>query len=297
MFTLFFSHDPVADWDSDKKCYTVRFGEFFHFMLERGVYLAPSQFEAAFLSTAHTEEDIRYTVAAVREFFSSLVEDPIPPAFQRCNREGSRFSRFGWRRSPDILSCRRSRTNRPRLASAYASASRWMRWVPARSSNLTRVNAGMKSPAAKFVIKLPKRSTLRIVPRQEAGPRRAGRAVRSADVVVDQLPERGGLRTLRQVSGSGSEDVASVKSAADFAAHELRIRDHAHLVRSGVEHHRKHSVIRRDEEVPSSFRRESDAARCRRRGQRQQHESCAWGSTARLLAMMKAAPGRSFCKA
>jgi glutamate-1-semialdehyde 2,1-aminomutase len=40
-------------------------------MLERGVYLAPSQFEAAFLSTAHSEEDIRYTVAAAREFFGA----------------------------------------------------------------------------------------------------------------------------------------------------------------------------------------------------------------------------------
>ena len=71
MFTLFFSPDPVTDWDSAKKCDTARFGEFFHFMLERGVYLAPSQFEAAFLSTAHSEEDIRYTAAAAREFFEA----------------------------------------------------------------------------------------------------------------------------------------------------------------------------------------------------------------------------------
>jgi glutamate-1-semialdehyde 2,1-aminomutase len=70
MFTLFFSPEPVTDWDSAKKCDTERFGRFFHFMLERGVYLAPSQFEAAFLSTAHSEEDIRYTVAAAREFFN-----------------------------------------------------------------------------------------------------------------------------------------------------------------------------------------------------------------------------------
>src|SRR5579863_390257 len=69
MFTLFFSPDPVTDWDSAKRCDTARFGQFFHFMLERGVYLAPSQFEAAFLSTAHSEEDIRHTVAAAREFF------------------------------------------------------------------------------------------------------------------------------------------------------------------------------------------------------------------------------------
>ena len=71
MFTFFFSPDPVTDWDSAKKCDTARFGKFFHFMLERGVYLAPSQFEAAFLSTAHSEEDIRYTVAAAREFFGA----------------------------------------------------------------------------------------------------------------------------------------------------------------------------------------------------------------------------------
>jgi len=71
MFTLFFSHDPVTDWESAKKCDTARFGQFFHFMLERGVYLAPSQFEAAFVSTAHSEEDIRYTVAAAREFFGA----------------------------------------------------------------------------------------------------------------------------------------------------------------------------------------------------------------------------------
>jgi glutamate-1-semialdehyde 2,1-aminomutase len=71
MYTLFFSPDPVTDWDSAKKCDAARFGEFFHFMLERGVYLAPSQFEAAFLSTVHSEEDIRYTVAAAREFFSA----------------------------------------------------------------------------------------------------------------------------------------------------------------------------------------------------------------------------------
>ena len=69
MFTFFFSPDRVTDWESAKKCDTVRFGKFFHFMLERGVYLAPSQFEAAFLSTAHSEEDIRCTVAAAQEFF------------------------------------------------------------------------------------------------------------------------------------------------------------------------------------------------------------------------------------
>ena len=70
MFTFFFTPEPVTDWESAKKCDTARFGRFFHFMLERGIYLAPSQFEAAFLSAAHTEDDIRSTVAAAREFFA-----------------------------------------------------------------------------------------------------------------------------------------------------------------------------------------------------------------------------------
>ena len=69
MFTFFFSPDPVTDWESAKKCDTARFGKFFHFLLERGVYIAPSQFEAGFVSAAHSEEDIRATVAAAREFF------------------------------------------------------------------------------------------------------------------------------------------------------------------------------------------------------------------------------------
>jgi glutamate-1-semialdehyde 2,1-aminomutase len=69
MFTLFFTPDPVTDWESAKKCNTSRFGEFFHFLLERGVYIAPSQFEAGFVSAAHSQEDIQATVAAAREFF------------------------------------------------------------------------------------------------------------------------------------------------------------------------------------------------------------------------------------
>jgi glutamate-1-semialdehyde 2,1-aminomutase len=69
MFTFFFTPDPVTDWESAKKSDTARFGKFFHFMLERGVYLAPSQFEAGFVSAAHSEEDIRHTVEAARDFF------------------------------------------------------------------------------------------------------------------------------------------------------------------------------------------------------------------------------------
>ena len=64
MFTFFFTDRPVTDYDSAKRSDTARFGRFFRAMLERGVYLAPSQFEAAFVSAAHTEEDIERTIAA-----------------------------------------------------------------------------------------------------------------------------------------------------------------------------------------------------------------------------------------
>jgi len=69
MFTFFFTPEPVTDFQSAKRSDVARFGEFFHWMLDRGVYLPPSQFEAAFVSAAHTEEDIHRTVEAVRSFF------------------------------------------------------------------------------------------------------------------------------------------------------------------------------------------------------------------------------------
>ena len=69
MFTFFFTDQPVTDWDSAKKSDTERFKTFFHHMLERGVYLAPSQFEAGFVSNAHSREDIKATVDAARAFF------------------------------------------------------------------------------------------------------------------------------------------------------------------------------------------------------------------------------------
>ena len=69
MFTFFFTPEPVHDWDSAKKSNTHHFAKFFHFLLERGVYIAPSQFEAGFVSAAHSEDDIRATVEAAREFF------------------------------------------------------------------------------------------------------------------------------------------------------------------------------------------------------------------------------------
>jgi glutamate-1-semialdehyde 2,1-aminomutase len=72
MWTLFFNAGPVTDYDSAKASDTARFGRFFWAMLERGVYLPCSQFEAAFLSTAHTEKHVEQTINAAREAFATI---------------------------------------------------------------------------------------------------------------------------------------------------------------------------------------------------------------------------------
>ncbi len=72
MFTLFFSDAPVTDYTSAKRSDTARFGRFFRGMLERGVYLPPSQFEAAFVSTRHDGDIIDVTLTAAREVLRSL---------------------------------------------------------------------------------------------------------------------------------------------------------------------------------------------------------------------------------
>jgi glutamate-1-semialdehyde 2,1-aminomutase len=71
MFTFFFTPNSVTDWDTAKASDTARFAKFFHFLLERGVYIAPSQFEAGFVSAAHSEADIQATVDAARAYFAS----------------------------------------------------------------------------------------------------------------------------------------------------------------------------------------------------------------------------------
>jgi len=70
MFTWFFQPGPVTNWTSAVKSDTEAFGRFFRSMLDNGIYLPPSQFEAAFLSAAHTEEDIQKTIAAARQAFT-----------------------------------------------------------------------------------------------------------------------------------------------------------------------------------------------------------------------------------
>lgn len=72
MWTAFFTSEPVFDYASAKKADTKRFGKFFHHLLERGVALPPSQFEAAFNSLAHGQAEMDHTLAAVRESLRAL---------------------------------------------------------------------------------------------------------------------------------------------------------------------------------------------------------------------------------
>lgn len=72
MFGMFFTDTPVHNYDDAKKSDLQKFSRFHRGMLERGIYLAPSQFEAGFTSLAHTEEDIEQTLAAAKEVLSSI---------------------------------------------------------------------------------------------------------------------------------------------------------------------------------------------------------------------------------
>lgn len=72
MLTLFFAPGPVTDWESASRSDTQRFARYFWGMLDRGVYLPCSQYEAMFVSAAHTEADVEATVAAAREVLAGL---------------------------------------------------------------------------------------------------------------------------------------------------------------------------------------------------------------------------------
>ena len=72
MFGMFFTGGPVHNYEDAKKADTAKFGRFHRGMLERGVYLAPSQYEAGFTSLAHTDADIERTLAIAKEVLSNL---------------------------------------------------------------------------------------------------------------------------------------------------------------------------------------------------------------------------------
>ena len=75
MWTSFFTNEPVVNWDSANKCDRQRYGKFFHAMLDEGVYLAPSQFEAGFVSLAHTADVIERTIEAATKAVTRINAD------------------------------------------------------------------------------------------------------------------------------------------------------------------------------------------------------------------------------
>lgn len=75
MFTTFFGDAPITNWVTAKKSNTQKFGAYFRAMLERGIYLAPSQFEAGFLSTAHGDAEIEATVNAAEQAMQRMKDE------------------------------------------------------------------------------------------------------------------------------------------------------------------------------------------------------------------------------
>jgi glutamate-1-semialdehyde 2,1-aminomutase len=72
MFTAFLTPDAVTDYASAKKADTSAYGLFFRFLLEMGIYFPPSQYEAAFMSTAHSEGDVAATIQSASLAFAGL---------------------------------------------------------------------------------------------------------------------------------------------------------------------------------------------------------------------------------
>jgi glutamate-1-semialdehyde 2,1-aminomutase len=70
MFTFFLQPGPVRDFAGAKKSDAARFSRLFHFLLDRGIYFPPSQYEAGFMSAAHTEAEVATTVSAIADFFA-----------------------------------------------------------------------------------------------------------------------------------------------------------------------------------------------------------------------------------
>jgi glutamate-1-semialdehyde 2,1-aminomutase len=75
--TIFFAPGPIRNYADAKRSDTKRYARFFREMLARGIFLAPSQFEAAFLSAAHTSADIDRTLAAAREALQAMAAEPV----------------------------------------------------------------------------------------------------------------------------------------------------------------------------------------------------------------------------
>jgi glutamate-1-semialdehyde 2,1-aminomutase len=73
MFTLFFAHGPVRNFDDASSCHVEHHANWFHALLDRGVYMPPSQFEACFVSLAHSEDDVGRTVTAMSDALEEVL--------------------------------------------------------------------------------------------------------------------------------------------------------------------------------------------------------------------------------
>jgi glutamate-1-semialdehyde 2,1-aminomutase len=75
LLTAFFTSKPVVDYESARQADTTLFGRFFQHLLAEGIYWPPSQFEAAFVSLAHSDEDIQATIGAIKKALSQLTSE------------------------------------------------------------------------------------------------------------------------------------------------------------------------------------------------------------------------------
>src|SRR5262249_27465464 len=76
--TIFFAERPVRNYHDAKRSNTKRYARYFREMLDLGIFLAPSQFEATFVSAVHTEKDIARAIEAARQVFVMLASEPNP---------------------------------------------------------------------------------------------------------------------------------------------------------------------------------------------------------------------------
>ena len=70
LMSIFFTGDAVTDYESATHSDTKQYADYFGYLLDRGIYVAPSQFEAMFLSDAHSKEDVECTIEVMREYFA-----------------------------------------------------------------------------------------------------------------------------------------------------------------------------------------------------------------------------------
>ena len=153
MWGFFFRAEPVRSFADAKTSDVARFRRFFHAALERGVYLAPSAFEAAFMSSAHTDRDVDETLDRLRRHGDGVGGMNAP--------DGAR--------SPSVAVCATASPSRRDAHGPHPPAQ--------RSETLIRVLLSARAPAAPRVCRPSAGSTCSTRRRQPDGARRLGRRV------------------------------------------------------------------------------------------------------------------------